>query len=242
MKCEDYLELLSPYLDQQLTTQEVEELEAHLKTCKSCREELEILEAIGITLDGLKDKEVPQGFHTELMNKINAQKQIKPFYHHKFFMYGSSIAAVFILVIIFSQGLNFENSSEQDQAEIKVMMSAMPEGASYEKPPVDSVGMVQEPNGLGRAVLEEQVPMVDEWYLVSEDGEKTTKLIEEWAKSNQYQIQTIIQGEERKVAFLETVDREGLKSLLEKQGNIQDFKWIEMKNQDLVIIITQYNP
>ncbi|MGL6173564.1 MAG: anti-sigma factor family protein [Cellulosilyticaceae bacterium] len=242
MKCENYLELLSSYLDKQLTTQEAEQLEAHLKTCEKCREELEILEAIGTSLDSLENKELPQGFHAELMDKIHAEKQTKPFYQHKLFTYGSSIAAVLILVVIFSQGLNFDNLVEREQPEMTPMRSAMPEVASYTESSIGNVGIVQEPSALERSMIEETEQMMDEWYLVSEDGEATMELIEEWAKSNEYQTQTIIQGEQRTVTFLQKVDRQALKSLIEKQKNIQDFQWIDMKHESLSIIITKYNP
>lgn len=242
MRCEDYLELLSPYLDQQLTAQEAEGLETHLKTCKHCREELEILEAIGTSLNSLEDKEVPEGFHAELMGKIYAEKQIKPFYQHKFFTYGSSIAAVFVLVVIFSQGLDLERFLAPRNQEMAKTRSVMPEVASYTDQETDAAVMAEEANSIGARAMREMPMALDEWTITSHNLEETIAIIEEWAKANQYEIQTIIQGDEATLSFGQPIDREALKEVIETQENIQDFQWVEMQNEGLMLIITQSTP
>ncbi|MBA7616467.1 hypothetical protein ES703_23763 [subsurface metagenome] len=45
MKCKDVTELLAAYLDNEVTSDEREQIEAHLSACPSCREELEPLAA-----------------------------------------------------------------------------------------------------------------------------------------------------------------------------------------------------
>ena len=50
MTCRLYEEQLSSYLDQELPAARVARLEAHLKTCQSCREELEAMGGIASQL------------------------------------------------------------------------------------------------------------------------------------------------------------------------------------------------
>lgn len=54
MKCKDIINLLSPYLEGELKREEREKLDAHLKECPKCREELSLLEK---TIQSVKDLE-----------------------------------------------------------------------------------------------------------------------------------------------------------------------------------------
>lgn len=69
MKCQDIINLLSPYLEGELERKERVELEVHLQDCQACQKELNLLEA---TINSLKNLEelVPP---VELLVKINEE-------------------------------------------------------------------------------------------------------------------------------------------------------------------------
>ena len=69
MNCEAVKELLWAYLEKEATEEENSKIEAHLANCQACREELEAQKEIKKALSGLPDEELPEGYHTELMEK-----------------------------------------------------------------------------------------------------------------------------------------------------------------------------
>lgn len=73
MNCEALRELLWAYLENETTAEETAEIEKHLAGCAACREELEAQKGIMETLQSLPDEELPEGYHTELMQKLQAE-------------------------------------------------------------------------------------------------------------------------------------------------------------------------
>lgn len=73
MNCEALRELLWAYLENETTAEETAEIEKHLAGCAACREELEAQKAIMETLQNLPDEELPEGYHAELMQKLQAE-------------------------------------------------------------------------------------------------------------------------------------------------------------------------
>jgi anti-sigma factor RsiW len=57
MSCEDYQELLTGYIDNELSDQQRQRLDGHLRTCQTCTRELEQLTAMKEELAMLKFKE-----------------------------------------------------------------------------------------------------------------------------------------------------------------------------------------
>ena len=57
----------------QLTAAEAVKIEEHLKNCAVCREELEFQQEMLEMLKGLPDAELPEGYHAELMQKLQAE-------------------------------------------------------------------------------------------------------------------------------------------------------------------------
>ena len=68
-------DLLSSYLDGDLTPEQRAEVDAHLAECEACREELELLQ---LTLDALHDLpelEAPAGFADAVMDRVEAEEE-----------------------------------------------------------------------------------------------------------------------------------------------------------------------
>ncbi len=79
MNCENVKELLWAYLENETTAEETAEIEKHLETCTACRNELEQQKEIRNALASLPDEELPEGYHTELMQKLQAERKVVPF-------------------------------------------------------------------------------------------------------------------------------------------------------------------
>ena len=73
MNCEAVKEMLWAYLEKEITAEEAVKIEEHLKHCADCREELELQKEMMETLAGLPDAELPEGYHAELMQKLQAE-------------------------------------------------------------------------------------------------------------------------------------------------------------------------
>ena len=102
MNCEKVKELLWAYLENKTTAEETAEIETHLEGCVACREELAQQKEIKNALASLPDEELPEGYHTELMQKLQAERKIVPFPAKK--KHGwkqmSMIAAAVLVVVV----------------------------------------------------------------------------------------------------------------------------------------------
>ena len=164
MNCEAVRELLWAYLEQETTAEETAKIEKHLKACADCREELELQKEMMETLAGLPEAELPEGYHTELMQKLQAEaaSNVVPFPVRKkkqpvWKQWGMIAAAV--LVVVAAGGMNgmLEMRKEQqtvvqeeirkDQGEGFVKMKTADAAASLEDLPVaeDATDTVAEP-------------------------------------------------------------------------------------------------
>ena len=76
MNCDKVKELLWAYLENKTTAEETAEIETHLEGCAACREELAQQKEIKNALASLPDEELPEGYHTELMQKLQAERKI----------------------------------------------------------------------------------------------------------------------------------------------------------------------
>lgn len=122
MKCQEIQELLSAYVDNTCTSVEKENIEKHISGCPSCKEELELLQSLVLSLNQLDDLELPSDFHQNLMDRIvildqekeitlelstknsqttstASQKFLRKFNHWRVY---TSVAAIFIFVVIFA--------------------------------------------------------------------------------------------------------------------------------------------
>lgn len=79
MNCDKVKELLWAYLENKTTAEETAEIETHLEGCAACREELAQQKEIKNALASLPDEELPEDYHTELMQKLQAERKVVPF-------------------------------------------------------------------------------------------------------------------------------------------------------------------
>lgn len=77
MKCCEVENLLSAFLDGEVTAEEKEKIEAHLISCLKCQDELVALEQIKVLLGNLGTLEPPDGFHEQLMKRITYERENK---------------------------------------------------------------------------------------------------------------------------------------------------------------------
>lgn len=255
MKCEDYLELLSPYLDNALSLEEQQKLEAHLKECSKCQEELDNLKWITSCLNTLEEAPLPEDFHGKLMSRVNETKTKKT-NKNRLFAYASSLAAVAILAVVFIS---------QDHTSIvpEAINTGEPEIASYsmqrsvvQEAPENIVGQSKQGRAMGNASQEESIVAndaennlgraragvfvpTDTWHITCVDAAKVAQSIEEIAKTNGYQVQSIIQDTTISMTFEENIEREIIKNVIEEAEGIEEFITEEAQNDQLTLIIKQ---
>ncbi|MGE5404501.1 MAG: anti-sigma factor family protein [Candidatus Saccharibacteria bacterium] len=78
MKCQDARELLSPYIDNEVTEKEKIMLEEHLSVCAHCNKELAELRSMVDCLHQLGELQAPTGFMTELHSRL-LEVKVVPF-------------------------------------------------------------------------------------------------------------------------------------------------------------------
>jgi len=75
MKCLKAKQLIQEYLDQHISEEEKKDLEQHIQTCSSCREELKKWEHFFSDVKLLAEKEsVPSGMTQSIMNQIQSKE------------------------------------------------------------------------------------------------------------------------------------------------------------------------
>ncbi|GKX30016.1 hypothetical protein SH1V18_24960 [Vallitalea longa] len=135
MNCDKVLDIISLYIDEQLSTKEKKAFEEHIASCNKCKEELDFMQNIINDVNDLnEDKELPKDFHKNLMVKIDntnaAKKKIenKITKLNKFKKYYTAVAAAFVVVVIFglirmnntdmytSDGLHFDKQSVVEES------------------------------------------------------------------------------------------------------------------------------
>ncbi len=78
MNCKQCNELLSQYIDLEVTPQDKVKIDQHLETCQACKTEYEELKAVSEMLKELPMKELPEGFEAELHEKlVEASQEMK---------------------------------------------------------------------------------------------------------------------------------------------------------------------
>ncbi len=100
MNCAEIQELLSVYIDEACTHSEALDVEDHLNTCPECMKEYVWLKKIVEELNDLDEIDVPEGFHEELMQKIQGEASTKKRFPRFSYRY-SIIAASLCLTVIF---------------------------------------------------------------------------------------------------------------------------------------------
>lgn len=135
MNCEKVRELLSPYFDNECTLEEKQNIEEHLKYCRECRDEHEIIRNISEQTRLLADVELPESFHVDLISKIykleaekkeeaSNSKKTKAFYIQPEFSY---IAASFVFLVLINVFANLGVNNFTDNKSADEQINYMPE-------------------------------------------------------------------------------------------------------------------
>jgi len=118
MNCDKVKELLWAYLENKTTAEETAEIETHLEGCAACREELAQQKEIKNALASLPDEELPEDYHTELMQKLQAERKVVPFPAKKKHGWKQiSMIAAAVLVVVVAGGTRGMLEMRQNQNE-----------------------------------------------------------------------------------------------------------------------------
>ena len=118
MNCDKVKELLWAYLENKTTAEETAEIETHLEGCAACREELAQQKEIKNALASLPDEELPEDYHTELMQKLQAKRKVVPFPAKKKHGWKQmSMIAAAVLVVVVAGGTRGMLEMRQNQNE-----------------------------------------------------------------------------------------------------------------------------
>ncbi len=118
MKCIEYSELISAYVDEMLSPQEEEKLMKHLKTCEACQEELEVLKQMQMMYRSLEEVSLPDQFHEDLIKRLKAESEVKSEHKAKHpikrrWQYGSALAAAMLVGVLFLNQLGITSSESK---------------------------------------------------------------------------------------------------------------------------------
>ncbi len=105
MECDKAKELLSAYLDGEVTEKERHLLEEHLDSCKSCRQELEELRRIVGLVASLPKEAAPEGFAQRTVARlpapgIGAPERLRKFFLRPRWAFASGALATAALILI----------------------------------------------------------------------------------------------------------------------------------------------
>ena len=146
--CEKYEELISGYVDGELSEAEVSELEAHLASCGDCRRALEFYRTLH-SLEQESMAEPPAALHGSIMNAVKREKR-RPFVRAIPALVGSLAACLAIAVGVGHFG-GFGGSNETAGADTMLFARSMDTTAKSESvaAPVSANGIVTDAAGAG---------------------------------------------------------------------------------------------
>jgi len=160
MSCNEICDKLSLYIDNELSDEEMRQMEEHLKSCENCQKELEEYKDLISILNSLPDEEPPEGYCERLHEKLSdssvqfqlktekSAPKIKKINRFRWLKYGS-IAAALVLVFVAGSMNNFRfsgsgakskneaaydysDSSAENKSSIEAPREALPEEERYE--------------------------------------------------------------------------------------------------------------
>jgi len=142
MKCDEINDRLSLYIDNELSPEEMRQVEEHLQSCEICQKEYEDYKNLISVLNGLPEEEPPEGYCKRLHKKLlenSPQREIKKqvskimsLNRSKWLKYGS-IAAALVLVIAVAginnfggMGMKAKNQSSYDMSTTEAPAAPQP--------------------------------------------------------------------------------------------------------------------
>jgi len=114
--CGNYSELISAFVDSELSAEETAELQKHLEACPDCRAHLDAIQKIHAAgTDLLLD--VPEGFSTRVMNTIKLNKKAEKRFALSRFKFTAIAAAIVLLVLAAGKLESFAPRLAETQAD-----------------------------------------------------------------------------------------------------------------------------
>lgn len=193
MDCEKAFEWMSIYLDKQLDKDSSEKLMEHIEHCEHCKKEFELLKSMIERLNNIPLVELPQGYHEELMKKIqeipketviqyptgNKEKRKKKEEDKKKWNWKkySAIAAGFLILVAAGSSRSFIRMGDSDGVNMTPQNRDTAESAP--------MMMSAEEAGYGYAEVEE-APAEEAEYATAQD---TTSINMEQKQRNPQQLE-----------------------------------------------------
>lgn len=129
MDCSRVVDLLSEYIDGMLDDEDKNFIEIHLKECKCCRQEYEILRNIVLNCRMQEEIDLPEDFENDLHKRLEAEKKKRSFISSSFIYRHRGVAAVFLVLTvsaamlgyagIFGRGLSKKTESATQNTVVK---------------------------------------------------------------------------------------------------------------------------
>ncbi len=188
MKCETCREQLWAYLEQELTVEETQEMDQHFAECADCRREVEEEKAILDALRSLPEEELPEGYHKELMQKLNeaalprvipfAEKKKQPKWRQM------SLAAAAVLLVVAAGGMSGILEMRQNSFDAAAQMeTAVAEDAAM---PAETAEVAGAAYSVEDAEMQEwkEAPEQEQFSIAETDSaENASVLMEDMAKT-----------------------------------------------------------
>lgn len=103
--------MITPFINNKLSNQEMEEFLDHVGSCKSCMEELEFYYALLTAMKQLdEDKNLSNDFRLELSGKIKRAREKVVHVRHTYFR-KKAILILFMLLLAFFLGIHYAEKS-----------------------------------------------------------------------------------------------------------------------------------
>ena len=160
MSCNEICDKLSLYIDNELSDEEMQQMEEHLQSCENCQKELDEYKDLISILKSLPEEEPPEGYCARLHKKLSDNSarfqpgtekpasKIKSINRFRWMKY-ASIAAALVLVFLAGNmsnlGLNglgmksknessydYSGSPSENKSDIMAPQEAVPEEERYE--------------------------------------------------------------------------------------------------------------
>ncbi len=205
MGCDKYEEMAHLYVDKELGLDESTKLLRHIDSCESCKQYFTELNYIKNSISELPDLEIPAGFHSNLMKKIQHEKSRNNKFSFavfrnsgKYSIFAASILMLLIVNIAFDYGLNLNNL----EAEQNLIQQANNE-TSYSKTYNTTNGQESQDNNVSENYLQSETSdsvgimeptTLNDWDIVKnstiqlevDNFDKAVSLIRDFAVSSAY--------------------------------------------------------
>ncbi len=121
LKCEETRELMSLFIDNELTDAELAKFNEHIDTCKQCQQELKLLKDIVTEFNTIEEVELPNDFkqklHQKLVETKKSMQRTNPPWYRNWRTYSGIAACILVAFTLKTLGYTPINSSKLKQAE-----------------------------------------------------------------------------------------------------------------------------